>query len=351
MEGKAPGWLIECPTGEADIGAHLPLSIGGSAGGTCPTPHAQGPGSRARRQNLRRARQSAWDCVSAASPQGGPTNQRRGQIVRPASGGIDFGTSNSTVGFVEDGKPKLVASGGRRGHHAERRVLQLRGRSHLFRPPGHRRLHRQCRRTLAARPEERARHVADQREDADQGAFDRLFGHYRLVPALPQRRAGSGGRPAGRQHRARTAGAFRRRRSRGRSPGAERAGKGGRAARLQACRVPVRADRRGTRLRAERAQGRARADRRHRRRHIRLLHRPRFAGALEGGGPQGRHPGQRRHSYRRHRFRPAVQHRPADAANSAISRRRRTESATCRPAISSISRRGSASTCSTPARP
>ena len=28
--------------------------------------------------------------------------------MRPASGGIDFGTSNSTVGFVEEGKPKLV---------------------------------------------------------------------------------------------------------------------------------------------------------------------------------------------------------------------------------------------------
>ena len=28
--------------------------------------------------------------------------------MRPASGGIDFGTSNSTVGFIEDGKPKLV---------------------------------------------------------------------------------------------------------------------------------------------------------------------------------------------------------------------------------------------------
>ena len=29
-------------------------------------------------------------------------------MVQPASGGIDFGTSNSTVGFVKDGKPKLV---------------------------------------------------------------------------------------------------------------------------------------------------------------------------------------------------------------------------------------------------
>jgi hypothetical chaperone protein len=29
--------------------------------------------------------------------------------VRPASGGIDFGTSNSTAGFVEDGKPRLAA--------------------------------------------------------------------------------------------------------------------------------------------------------------------------------------------------------------------------------------------------
>ena len=28
--------------------------------------------------------------------------------MRPASGGIDFGTSNSTVGFIEGGKPKLV---------------------------------------------------------------------------------------------------------------------------------------------------------------------------------------------------------------------------------------------------
>ena len=116
-------------------------------------------------------------------------------------------------------------SGGRRGHHAKRRILQLRGRSYLFRPPGDRRLHRQCRRTLAARPEERARHIADQREDPHQGAFDCLFGHHRLVLAQPQRVAGSGGRPAGRQHRARAAGAFRRRRSGGRSPRAERAGK------------------------------------------------------------------------------------------------------------------------------
>ena len=29
--------------------------------------------------------------------------------MRPVSGGIDFGTSNSTVGFIEDGKPRLVA--------------------------------------------------------------------------------------------------------------------------------------------------------------------------------------------------------------------------------------------------
>ena len=29
--------------------------------------------------------------------------------MRPASGGIDFGTSNSTVGFVEGGKPRLVS--------------------------------------------------------------------------------------------------------------------------------------------------------------------------------------------------------------------------------------------------
>src|SRR5262245_21570896 len=29
--------------------------------------------------------------------------------MRPISGGIDFGTSNSTVGIVENGKPRLVA--------------------------------------------------------------------------------------------------------------------------------------------------------------------------------------------------------------------------------------------------
>ncbi len=33
---------------------------------------------------------------------------------------------------------------------------------------------------------------------------------------------------------------------------------------------------------------------------------------------QGRHPGQPGHPYRRHRFRPAAQHRPCDAASSAI---------------------------------
>jgi molecular chaperone DnaK (HSP70) len=29
--------------------------------------------------------------------------------MKPISGGIDFGTSNSTVGFVENGSPRLVA--------------------------------------------------------------------------------------------------------------------------------------------------------------------------------------------------------------------------------------------------
>jgi hypothetical chaperone protein len=29
--------------------------------------------------------------------------------MRPISGGIDFGTSNSTVGIVENGKPRLIA--------------------------------------------------------------------------------------------------------------------------------------------------------------------------------------------------------------------------------------------------
>jgi len=33
--------------------------------------------------------------------------------MRPVSGGIDFGTSNSTVGIVENGKPRLVALEGR----------------------------------------------------------------------------------------------------------------------------------------------------------------------------------------------------------------------------------------------
>ena len=29
--------------------------------------------------------------------------------MRPVSGGIDFGTSNSTVGFIDNGKPRLVS--------------------------------------------------------------------------------------------------------------------------------------------------------------------------------------------------------------------------------------------------
>ena len=144
-------------------------------------------------------------------------HEHRGQIMRPASGGIDFGTSNSTVGFIEGGRPRLVPLEdghvtmpsavfynfednrtyfGRRAiadytDHADGRLLRalksVLGTS-LINEKTRIKAHSIASRTLSARS------------------------------SLSERVAGRGGRRAGRQHRARAAGAFRRRRPAGRSP-------------------------------------------------------------------------------------------------------------------------------------
>src|SRR5688572_20546101 len=50
-------------------------------------------------------RQTLPACVSGSSPRFPDIEDI---AMRPVYGGIDFGTSNSTVGVIENGKPRLV---------------------------------------------------------------------------------------------------------------------------------------------------------------------------------------------------------------------------------------------------
>ena len=234
--------------------------------------------------------------------------------MRPVYGGIDFGTSNSTVGVIENGRPRLVPLEERACHAAQRRLLQLRGQRHLFRPQRHRPVHRWRRRPADARAEKRARQFAGPREDAPQVALHRLHRHHRHVSRPSEE--------AAREPCRRTA--------------STRWCWGGRCS--SSTTMPTRTPR--PRPNSKRRPARKGF------RHIAFQFEP-IAAALDyeqsvtreelalivdmGGGtsdfsivrvspragrgqrPQGRHPCQSRHPYRRHGFRPAAQPRACDA--------------------------------------
>ena len=185
--------------------------------------------------------------------------------------GVDFGTSNSTVGLVRPGQPALLVARGRQADLAVGGVFQRRRRgSELWprRPGG---LPGRLRRAPDALAQEPARHQPDRRPDRGRrarAAVPHAAGPLHRRGQAPRR---AGRRPPLRLGRARPPGVLHRRQRRGRQAGRRHPGRGRARGRLQAHRLPVRADRRRLRLRvAHRARGTG-ADRRHRRRHLRLL--------------------------------------------------------------------------------
>ena len=227
--------------------------------------------------------------------------------MRPAFGGIDFGTSNSTVGVIENGQPRLVPledgnvtlpSAVFFNFEDNRTYL---GRSAIgqYTDGTEGRLMRALKSVLGSSlVNEKTRMKSRSSLSPTSSAY--FIGHLKT-----RLESHAGGKR--RQRGARAAGAVRRRRSRSRRRGPGRTRKGGAHARLQAHRLPVRADRGRAGLRAEgdpRGNG---ADRRHGRRHLGLLDRAGFAAAGRAADRKDDILANRRHPYRRHRFRPAAQ--------------------------------------------
>ena len=233
--------------------------------------------------------------------------------MRPAFGGIDFGTSNSTVGVIEDGKPRLVPlEGGQftlpsavffnfedNHSHVGRRAIA----DYTDGVEG--RLMRALKSVLGSSLVHEKTRIKSRSM-----AFTDIIGLF--IGELKARMEDHTGQPAG-PVVLRAAGAVRRRRCGGRPERPERTRKGSPGARLRRDRLPVRADRRRARLRTQRGGRGTGADRRHGRRHVGLFGGARVARARTGSRPERRHPGQPGRPHRRHRFRPTAQHRPCDA--------------------------------------
>ena len=197
----------------------------------------------------------------------------------PAFGGIDFGTSNSTVGIVADGRPRLVALEGEQAtlpsavffnfednatrfgrraiadytDHAEGRLLRA-----LKSVLGSSLIHEKTRIKSRSMP------------------FSDIIGEF--IGHLKSKLDAALGEPVDNVVLGRPV-HFVDDDDVADAAAQDELGKAARAPGLRAYRVPVRADRRGARLRAVGDARGTGADRRHRRRHLGLLDRARLAGA------------------------------------------------------------------------